>query len=181
MIIKIKDILLNQELHLEPELIVLSTGIVPNNSDLMIFENIGLEYTDSKFLKEANVKFRPVDMLTDGIFIAGLAHSPRQLNESIIQAQATAGRALTILNKHALPARRDTSEVNTRRCSGCEICITACPYHARVLDTDEKIAVVIDTLCQGCGVCAMVCPNGAAFLRGYKCGQVYSMIDAAAD
>jgi heterodisulfide reductase subunit A len=118
-------------------------------------------------------------MLADGSFIAGLVHSPRQMSESIIQAQAAAGRALTILNKSALPIRREVSEVNTRKCSGCEACVIACPYHARIMDTDEKVAVVIEPLCQSCGACAMVCPNGAAIVRGFRRGQVYGMIDAA--
>lgn len=177
--IKLKDILLNQELTLKPELLVLSTGIVPNTKDLDAFDRIGIEYSPNYFLQEANVKFRPVDMLADGIFIAGLVHSPRQMSESIIQAQAAAGRALTILNKSALPIRREVSVVNTRKCSGCEACVTVCPYHARIMDADEKVAVVIEPLCQSCGACAMVCPNGAAIMRGFRRGQLYGMIDAA--
>ena len=104
-----------------------------------------------------------------------------QQNVKSVISTIAVGRALTILKKPGIPIRRDVSEVNTRKCSGCEMCITACPYHARILDSDEKIAVVIEALCQGCGACAMVCPNGAAIIRGLKRGQVYSMIDAAAD
>ncbi len=181
LLLKIKDELLNQELNLIPDLLVLSTGIVPDTHGLEVFQDIGLEYTHTNFLKEANVKFRPVDMLVDGIFIAGLIHSPRQLSESIVQAQAAAGRAITVLNKPSLPIRRNVSEVNTRRCSGCEVCITACPYHARIMDPDEKVAMVIETLCQGCGVCAMVCPNSATRMRGLQNEQIFSMIDTAAD
>jgi len=178
-IVKLHDILLNQTLDLEPDLLVLSTGIVPNIDNLGMFNNLNLDYTSSGFLKEANVKFRPVDMLTDGIFIAGLVHSPRLINESITQAQAAGGRVLTILNKPVLPIRWDISEVIARKCSGCEACISACPYSARVLDTEEKIAKVLEPLCQGCGTCAMVCPNSASIMRGAPKGQVYSMIDAA--
>lgn len=181
LIVKINDILLNQELDLEPDLLILSTGIIPNNEGLKVFENVGIEHSSSNFLKEANVKFRPVDLLTDGIFLAGLAHSPRQITESIVQAQAAAGRVLGILNKPGMPSRREVSLVNARRCSGCEACIAACPYHARVMDYDEKIAVVIEPLCQACGVCTMICPNAAAMLRGFKKGQIYSMVDAAVE
>ncbi len=177
--IKVKDILLDQELTLKPDVLVLSTGIVPNTEGLEVFDNLGVEHTHDNFLQEANIKFRPVDMVADGIFIAGLAHSPRQISESIVQAQAAAGRALTILNKPALPIRRDVSEVIARKCSGCEACISACPYHARILDPDEKIAVVLEPLCQACGTCAMVCPNGATLIRGNRRGQVFNMIDAA--
>ncbi len=173
------DELLEQEITIEPEILVLSTGIIPNNEGLEPFDKIGIEYTPTYFLQEANIKFRPVDILTDGIFIAGLAHSPRQISESIVQAQAAAGRALTILNKPFIRVRKDVSEVITRKCSGCEACVAVCPYHARVMDLDEKVAVVIPALCQACGACAMVCPNGAAVLRGFRRGQVYGMIDVA--
>ncbi|UCG03229.1 MAG: CoB--CoM heterodisulfide reductase iron-sulfur subunit A family protein, partial [Candidatus Heimdallarchaeota archaeon] len=179
LIVKLHDILLNQTLDLKPDLLVLSTGIVPNIDNLGMFNNLNLDYTRNGFLKEANVKFRPVDMLTDGIFIAGLVHSPRLINESITQAQAAGGRVLTIFNKPVLPIRWDISEVITRKCSGCEACISACPYSARVLDAEEKIAKVLEPLCQGCGTCAIVCPNSAAIMRGARKGQVYSMIDAA--
>lgn len=173
------DELLEQDITIEPDLLVLSTGIIPNTDSLEPFDKIGIEYSPTYFLQEANIKFRPVDMLADGIFIAGLVHSPRQISESIVQAQAAAGRALTILNKPSIPIRSDISEVITRKCSGCEACVSVCPYHARIMDIDEKVAVVIEPLCQACGACAMVCPNGAAVLRGFRRGQVFNMIDAA--
>jgi heterodisulfide reductase subunit A len=173
------DELLGQNITIEPDLLILSTGIVPNNDGLEPLDKLGLEYTPTYFLQEANIKFRPVDMLADGIFIAGLVHSPRQLGESIVQAQAAAGRALTILNKTSIRIRSDVSAVLSRKCSGCEACVSVCPYHARVMDMDEKVAVVIEPLCQACGACAMVCPNGAAVLRGFRREQLYGMIDAA--
>ena len=71
------------------------------------------------------------------------------------------------------------SAVLTRKCSGCEACVSVCPYHARVMDSDEKVAMVIEPLCQACGACAMVCPNGAAVMRGFRREQLYGMIDAA--
>jgi heterodisulfide reductase subunit A len=142
--ISLKDILLNQELILEPDVLVLSNGIEPNSRGLEAFDKLGIEYSPTYFLQEANIKFRPVDVLVDGIFIAGLAHSPRQIGESIIQAEATAGRALTILNRSSINSRSDVSEVISRKCSGCEACISACPYHARIMNPVEKEALVLE-------------------------------------
>jgi len=178
--VKVKDLLLDEKIHIHPDLVVLSMGASPENNKALTeaFET-KLQLDGDGFFSEANVKFRPVDFLSDGIFVCGLAHSPGTLIESVTQAEAAAGRALTILSKNEILARRLVSEVNERWCVGCEACIIACPYDARVLDADKKVAKVVDALCQGCGVCAMVCPSGAAKLKGYKEKQIMAMIDEA--
>jgi heterodisulfide reductase subunit A-like polyferredoxin len=99
--------------------------------------------------------------------------------ESMVSAEAAAGRALTVLSRGVLKARGAISEVNERWCVGCEACIVACPYHARSLVEDRKVAQVVEAICQGCGVCAVVCPSGAAKLRDYKDRQIMAMIDEA--
>ncbi|MCK5257680.1 MAG: 4Fe-4S binding protein, partial [Deltaproteobacteria bacterium] len=130
------------------------------------------------FFKEAEVKFRPVDFLVEGIFLCGLAHSPMFIEETIAQAQAAAQRAWTLLSKSSIEASRFVSYVNERRCSLCELCIAACPYQARVKDEENRKIVVREALCQGCGACAMACPNSAAKLKGYRDDQMFSMVDS---
>ncbi len=178
--VRIKDVLMGQYITLNPDIVVLSTGIVPDNK-FIAEELVGLPLTQDGFFEEANVKFRPVDFLNDGIYVCGLAHSPRLIEESMAQAAAAAGRALAGLARPEAYARRKVSEVIDRFCAGCETCVSACPYNARIMDPDEKIAVVLETLCQGCGTCVSVCPSGAAKLRGYKELQILNMIDAALD
>ena len=131
------------------------------------------------FFEEANVKFRPVEFLRDGIFVCGLAHSPRSVKESVTQATAAATKTVILLFPERMLSRRCIAEVNERWCSGCEVCISSCPYKARVIDEQKKVAKVISTLCRGCGTCAAVCPNGAAKLKGYEDKQILSVIDAA--
>ena len=80
--------------------------------------------------------------------------------------------------KSKLPVATHVAEVNPRRCSGCEMCIPACPYSARVWDEESHTVLVREALCQGCGACAMVCPNNASKLRGYRDRQVLAVIDA---
>ena len=132
-----------------------------------------------RFFREAEAKFRPVECLREGVYICGLAHSPGGMAETIAQAQAAAQRAATLLSRDRLVSGRTISRVSERRCSGCELCIPACPYGARVKDEEKGVAAVIEALCLGCGACTAVCPNGAAELRGFTDSQVFSMVDAA--
>ncbi len=172
------DPILSEMLSLEPDLLVLSTGIAPSDN-VGIAHMLDLQLTEEGFFQEAEAKFRPVDLLSDGIYVCGLAHSPRSVEEVIAQAQAAAQRAVSLLTKGQLESGRIVSEVNERRCSACGICVDACPYNARYLDLEQGFAVVREALCQGCGVCASLCPNGAAKLRGFKETQMFAMIDVA--
>ena len=125
------------------------------------------------------MKFRPVDTVIDGIFICGRANAPRNLDEEVVQAQAAAQRAANILSRQQIESGRIVSMVDARRCSGCWICVDNCPFNARWMDVDNKIAVVEEALCQGCGACVALCPNSAAKLRGFREKQMLSMIETA--
>lgn len=177
-VIQVDDPVLPGRLEIEADLLVLSTGIVPGDNEELA-ELFSLELTEDGFFEEIDTKFRPVDSLIDGIFVCGLANAPRCLDEEVTQAQAAAQRAATVLAKERLESGRVVSEVNVRKCTGCGLCVTACPYNARRLDEELKVAVVEEALCQGCGVCVALCPNGAAKLKGLKEKQVFSMIEAA--
>jgi heterodisulfide reductase subunit A-like polyferredoxin len=106
-----------------------------------------------------------------------LAHSPRSVSETIAQAQAAAQRATRLLAQVNLVSGRLISQVNERRCSGCELCIAACPYDARVKDTERGVVVVRAALCQGCGACVTACPNAAASLAELDDKQIFSIMD----
>ncbi len=176
--LKIRDPVLSKELVINPGLVVLSTGMIPENNEILAkISDVPLD--EDGFFEEANVKFRPVEFLRDGVFVCGLAHSPRSIKESIIQAKAAAGKASVLLSQQKLLSRRYIAQVNERWCSGCEVCISSCSYKARIIDESKKIAKVIATLCRGCGICAAVCPNGATKLKGHEDKQILSVVDAA--
>jgi heterodisulfide reductase subunit A len=163
--------------QLDCDLLVLSTGEVPNRDNAALARLFDLERTEDGFFKEAEVKFRPVDALREGIYICGGAHSPRTWQEVAQQAEAAAQRALVLLEQERVMASNIVSAVNERRCSGCALCVKACPYGARVFDEERLVAVVKEALCQGCGVCSSICLNGAAFMQGFSEGQVMAMIE----
>jgi heterodisulfide reductase subunit A len=174
----IKDPILDREVMIESDLLVLSTGIVPNEQEKIakIFE---VETDQDGFFQEAEYKWRPVDFIKEGIFTCGIAHSPRSVTETIAMSEAAAQRALRILSSERVMAGRTVAEVRHSLCSLCEKCIAACPYGARWRDEDEEKIMVDELTCQGCGSCAAVCPNSASVLRGYRDEQVFSVIEAA--
>ena len=176
--VEVADPGLPGELEIEADLLVLSTGYVAENNQ-MLAKMLSLELTADGFFKEIDTKFRPVDTIIDGIFITGLANAPRSLAEKVIEAQAAAQRAANVLSREKMASGRVISEVDARRCSCCGICVAVCPFTARYLDEENKVAVVKEVLCQGCGTCVTACPNSAAKLRSLKDKQVFSMIEAA--
>jgi heterodisulfide reductase subunit A len=165
------------EVEIEADLLVLSTGVVPAKENKKLARIFDLELDPDGFFKEAEPKFRPVDALREGIYLCGGAHSPRSWNEVIVQSEAAAERALVLLGHARVAAPAIISLVNDRRCSGCALCVEACPYGARVFDEERLVAIVKEALCQGCGVCASICPSGAAYLRGYTNDDVMAMIE----
>ena len=176
--VTVADPALPGKLEIEADLLVLSTGYIAENNQALA-KMLSLELTADGFFKEMDTKFRPVDTVIDGIFITGLANAPRGLSEKVIEAQAAAQRAANILSREKIESGRVVSQVDARRCSCCGICVEVCPFKARYLDEENKVAVVRDTLCQGCGICATACPNSAAKLRSLKDKQVFTMIEAA--
>jgi heterodisulfide reductase subunit A len=176
-IVKTKDHVLSKELHLHPDKLILSTGIIPQDN-ITLAQQLKVPLNQDLFYAEAHVKLRPIDFSADGIYLCGLAHSPRFIEESILQAKATAGRAVTILSKEFLETKGNIARIRSRNCVGCKLCIDICPYNAIIFDEEKKIAVVNEILCQGCGACSTVCPSGTSQQNTFTKRQILSMIDA---
>jgi heterodisulfide reductase subunit A2 len=174
-VVTYRDEILGDDLEIRPDLLVLSTGMVPSNdSDLP--KILGLNLTEDGFLEEADYKFRPVETLKEGVYVCGLAHSPRSIPESLAMAEAAAMRALTVLSQHELVSARLVSVVHLSYCATCELCVKLCPYEARSV-VDGQI-VVDELACQGCGICVAACPSGAATFAGLAERQVMASLDA---
>jgi heterodisulfide reductase subunit A len=169
--------ILGQKVRIDADLVVLATGIVPTLSKDLA-ESFGATLDRDGFFEEAESKWRPVDSLKEGIFACGLAHSPRNIAESIATAEAAAQRALRILSHERMPAGKVTAEVRHSLCSLCERCIEACPYGARRADPELEKILVNTVMCQGCGSCATVCPNSASTLAGFLDQQMFDVIDS---
>ena len=166
-------------LVLPADRVVLSTGIVPHEDNAVLGQMLKVPLTQDAFFLEAHVKLRPLDFAADGIYLCGLAHSPKPIEDTIAQAQGAAVRAATLLSKDRLEAQAIVAQVNERLCRGCELCVAVCPYDARKMNDETHIAEVIEVLCQGCGACAVACPSGATQHLGFEKVQIYAMIDEA--
>jgi len=173
-----RDHILGRELILETDLLILSTGMVPDGQEHLA-DLFGVGLNQDGFFHEAEFKWRPVDFVKEGVYACGIAHSPRSLTESIAMAEAAAQRALVFLNRGKVIGGTVAAEVRHTLCSLCERCIPACPYGARYYDEEEERITVNELMCQGCGSCAAVCPNSASVLRGFKDQQMFAVLDAA--
>jgi heterodisulfide reductase subunit A len=176
--VQVPDPILKGELALEADLVVLSIGIAPNDNRALA-EVLEVPLNEDGFFQEDHPKMRPLDFTRAGIFLSGLAHSPRFLDETIAQASGAAMRAAALLAPAEFTDKPEVVTVNERLCSFCGLCVSICPYEARVMDYESRVAQVIDVLCQGCGNCAMVCPNKATQQKAFEPRQMMAMIDAA--
>ena len=162
--------------ELEGDLLVIPEVEVPREDNWELAGVLGVDLDLQGFFKEAEPKFRPVDALKEGIYICGGCHSPRSFEEAKVQAKAVVQRVMAFMSQRAQGF--PLSYVEERRCSGCGLCVKACPYGARYLEEGEKVAKVIASICQGCGTCCSLCPNGASKLEGAREEQVLSAIEA---
>ncbi|MFX1314543.1 MAG: FAD-dependent oxidoreductase [Promethearchaeota archaeon] len=169
-----------EKIYINSDLLVLSAGIYANREENEnLAKMLKVPLNDDNFFLEAHVKLRPVDFATEGIFVAGLAHCPKTIEDSIAQANATVSRACTILSKKEIEAEGKTAMVIPERCIGCGMCIENCAYSAIELVDDRRfgrIAQVNQALCKGCGACSGNCRCAAIDILGFSGEQIFAMI-----
>ncbi|UCH58043.1 MAG: CoB--CoM heterodisulfide reductase iron-sulfur subunit A family protein, partial [Candidatus Bathyarchaeota archaeon] len=169
---------LGEQLSIDADLVVLSTAMVNSQDNERLAKMLKVPINEDGFFLEAHAKLRPVDFATDGVYVCGMAHSPKLIEESISQAKAAVSRACMVLSKDEIEAEGITAKVNKSRCSGCGLCVLVCPYNALEIDEEERVAVVNRAMCKGCGACSATCRSSAIDVMGYTDGQVYAVINA---
>ncbi len=166
-------------------LVVLSAGIIPNEGNETIAQLLKVPLDSNGFFLEAHMKLRPIDFSTDGIYMCGLAHSAKAIEESIIQAKAASSRAATVLSMDRIELEATTSYVIDENCDGCAFCIEPCPYNALTLLEYMRNGVVRKTVetneidCKGCGCCQATCPKKGIIVRGFRLDQLAAQLNAA--
>ena len=180
MSVTFQDPILREEVTMVPELLVLSVGIVPESTE-ELSKLLKVPVTEDKFYLEAHVKLRPVELPVSGVYVCGLAHSPKPLDEIIVQAQAAAAKASIPLVKGFVSVEPTVSSVDRELCIGCGLCESLCPYQAIRIDKDEngkRKAETITASCKGCGICAAHCPVFAISMGGFTDEQITAQITA---
>jgi heterodisulfide reductase subunit A len=177
--VQVKDKVLGEDIAIDADILVLSVAMVssPDVRELAMLYKVPVN--QDGFFLEAHVKLRPVDFATDGVFVCGLAHAPKSIEESIAQAKAAASRATTILVKDAIIGEGIVASVDEALCSGCGVCEVLCPYGAIAVNREKGVSAVNEALCKGCGTCCAACPSGAVQQRGFTRKEISAMLDAA--
>ncbi len=185
LVVDIFDPIVQLPLQIKADRIVLATAIVPNPVDSFV-DMFKCGVNADGFLTEAHPKLRPVDSNVDGVFLAGMCHYPKPVDEAVAQGLAAASRAGVILSKKSLKLDGIKSHV-THNCDGCALCVDLCPYNAITLEEYEENGVkhkMIKTdkaLCKGCGICAATCPKEGVVVNGFTPGQIRAQVDAILD
>lgn len=180
----VDDVMLDDHIQLSPDCVVLSVGIRPNEGNEEMAQMLKVSTSKDRYFLEAHMKLRPVDFANNGIFVAGLAHWPKFIDETIGQASGAASRAITIISKKYLETQGIIAHANEDICDGCGICEPICEYEAIAIIADplnpaKRKAYVNEGLCMGCGSCVAACPSGAMEQLGFKNEQIMAMVKAA--
>ena len=177
--IRVKDLSLDQKLTFTPDLLALSMATMPADTNPVLAAILEVPLSSEGFFMENNLKLRPMDFTREGIFLAGLAHYPKFIEESISQALATAARAMTYLSKEQLEVGGTVAQVEQVKCVGCLTCVRVCPFHIPRVDPGAVgvgeivgAAFIEPSLCTGCGTCTSECPANAIQLRHYRDDQL---------
>jgi heterodisulfide reductase subunit A-like polyferredoxin len=182
--IRVKELAFGETLTLHPDLLVLSTPMVPRPDARQVASTLKVSLDADGFFLEAHIKLRPVDFATEGFFLAGAAHYPKTIEETIVQAQAAAARAARLLSRPTLTSGGAIAQVDAEKCVGCLTCVRICPFDVPQVQPATAgvggvagAAFIEPSVCRGCGVCVAECPAKAITLHHFRDDQIVVKLD----
>ena len=188
LVLKSEDTLIGRPLEVEVDMVVLATAMVPARGAEEIAKLVGFSTDKDGFFQEAHPKLQPVETFTGGVYLAGACQGPKDIPDTVAQASAAAVKVCALFSKNELATQPMVSEVDSSKCSGCELCVPICQYmaismkniqersHGHVIE--RRVASVNEGLCQGCGACIAACRSGALNLKGFTDEQIVAEVDA---
>lgn len=177
--IKVRDNLLDEDVELEADYVVLAMQLEGDESAPRLKRMLKISSDPAGFYMEAHAKLRPLEFPSEGVYLAGGAHYPKNISDTLAQAEGAASKALIPMMRGYTRSEGMISVIDEEACSGCRMCISVCPYGAIDHDEEKGTAVITDVLCKGCGSCASVCPVGAISQKGFEDDTIMAMLRAA--
>ncbi len=171
------DTLTGRAVEIAADLVVLATPMLPSNGSVELGQLLHISTDGYGFFNEAHPKLRPMETLTAGIYLAGVAQGPKDIPETVSQASGAAAKVLQLFSKNEMTASPLVASVIEELCAACGACVKVCPYGAREIHPIWNYATVNAALCQGCGACVVACPNKASQVRNWRVEQVMEMVD----
>jgi heterodisulfide reductase subunit A len=178
--VTVTDHVLGRPLEIITDLVTLGTAVIPNKDEALA-QFFKVPLNDDGFFVEKHAKLGPSEFATDGVFLCGLAHYPKPIDESVVQGRAAASRAVTLLARQKIHTSGTVAETVPMNCSSCKVCISVCPYSAPSFIEEGPFAgkaQINPVLCKGCGLCVASCRSGAIRLKGFDNDQIFAQIFA---
>jgi heterodisulfide reductase subunit A2 len=159
------------------DMVVLGTGLTARNDTDRVAQIFGISQSADGFLMEAHPKLRPVSTNVDGVFLAGCCQGPKDIPDTVAQAEGAAAEVLSLASQGEIEVEATTSFIDPETCSGCKLCTEVCPYSAIEFLEAKGIAAVKEALCKACGSCTAVCPSKAARQKHFTHDQVLAEVE----
>ena len=171
------DTLSGRAVEVAADLVVLATPMAPDPGATELGQRLRISTDANGFFNEAHPKLRPVETLTQGVFVAGAGQGPKDIPEAVAQASGAAAKALQLFSHDEMTQSPMVATVTEELCSACGACVSVCPYGAREIHPVWNIATVNAALCQNCGACVVTCPNKASQVHNWRPTQLLAMVD----
>ncbi len=177
LLVQVDDTLLGEIRKIPVDMLILATALEPQPDADQIRRMLGMSCSAEGFFLEKHPKLAPVNTANDGVFLAGTCQGPRDIPDTVAQADAAAAQALSMIDAGRMELEPNTAWIEADLCSGCKTCIPLCPYKAIHRDTEKGVAVIDEALCKGCGTCVAACPSGAAQQHLFTDEEIYEEIE----
>ena len=176
LVIRVEDTLMGVVRRIPVDMVVLAVGLEPQADAVELGKLLNIQCSSEGFFMERHPKMAPVETFTDGIFLAGACQGPKDIPDTIAQANAAAAQALALIDKGHVELEPNTAYVDEDLCSGCKVCIPLCPYSAISFDESKQKVEIQGAMCKGCGACVSACPSGALGQNLFELPQIMGEI-----
>ena len=177
LVMQVDDTLLGRIRQIPVDMVILAVALEARDDAEDVRRTFGISCSAEGFFLEKHPKLAPVSTANDGVFVAGACQGPKDIPDTVAQADAAAARALALVDAGMVELEPNTAWIDEDMCSGCKTCLLLCPYKAISRDEEKAIAVIDTALCKGCGTCVAACPSGTAKQHLFSDEQIHEELE----